>query len=651
MSTIHVYIRLSWTNEAFAWYRQGTTPSDHKMLFCRPLTTSSHKAGAALEAVSHRMRRNAPTQGPKQMLEPDTTRTHEQVDRRSSNFPPNLSDSPRSDDILWARWDSLDRRRLLIMGYHGGGIQIWDVTDLDAVHEVLHLTDIFARSHPRTGHLLPAPPLSIHGDTSDVFASSRPLLGVLLRTAELVLYSLGHHNVAKRVMFLPTSERAISDCDMQVSELFVVVSTLVSSVFQSVVQYSRFFQSASHDVSVHVLSAYDLSSLHVIRLSPGTALPPLSLSRRLLAVPLQPPSPSLKRLSRPATLQSGIAALKESVGLAGSMKMEVATTVRGVWSGMSAAASSAWGGLIANAVPQESSSTTSKWSFSRSAPTPGTAGSRTSGEWHPSSPGGVSALKAPPTAAADPRSHHHLASEGESLISATQNSESVRPRWIAVYDLYPLLGMQSPTSPPLLMAHFPLALTSNTPTLSSSTVISALSFSPSGALLAAGDGDGAVVKVFQLRWSGVAQRRDPPPPVVSSPRPPRPPSLPPSPNDSYSSPPSVHGSSSASRPRRRSSASSVSRPTVVAVHNAVRGDRGGVPHIRSSGQHRNVWHVYDLVRGVTRAKVEGVGWAHDERWVGVSTAAGTLRELFFLLSRNCNDGTMIGHAFYRYICD
>ncbi len=41
--------------------------------------------------------------------------------------------------------------------------------------------------------------------------------------------------------------------------------------------------------------------------------------------------------------------------------------------------------------------------------------------------------------------------------------------------------------------------------------------------------------------------------------------------------------------------------------------------------HPNVWHLYDLGRGMTRAKVESLVWAHDGRWLGVGTGAGTLR--------------------------
>ncbi|KAF9517476.1 hypothetical protein BS47DRAFT_500063 [Hydnum rufescens UP504] len=167
------------------------------------------------------------------------------------------------------------------------------------------------------------------------------------------------------------------------------------------------------------------------------------------------------------------------------------------------------------------------------------------------------------------------------------------------------------------MAHFPLTQPSDIAGPSSSPAISALSISPSGALLAAADEEGTVVKVFQLRGYGVIQRRDSFH-MASSPRPPRPPSLPPSPSDTYSgSPFIVYGSSSTSRSRRRSSSSSINKPTLITPHNTIRGDRRGASHV-GPGQ-RNVWHIYDLLRGMTKARVEGVSWAHDERWMRIRT--------------------------------
>lgn len=43
---------------------------------------------------------------------------------------------------------------------------------------------------------------------------------------------------------------------------------------------------------------------------------------------------------------------------------------------------------------------------------------------------------------------------------------------------------------------------------------------------------------------------------------------------------------------------------------------------------RELWHVYDLVRGVTRARVESIEWSRDMRWVAVGTAKGTLRKRY-----------------------
>jgi hypothetical protein len=132
---------------------------------------------------------------------------------------------------MWSKWDTLDARRLLLLGYRSGAIQLWDVTEFDAVYEVLHLSGAFNKSSaPLSASILPNPPTAPPGSPRvDAFTRVRPLLLVLLSTAEVFVYSLAAHASVKRFTVGSTSvERPLKDCNLYVSESFVVVSTLVS---------------------------------------------------------------------------------------------------------------------------------------------------------------------------------------------------------------------------------------------------------------------------------------------------------------------------------------------------------------------------------------------------------------------------------------
>lgn len=75
--------------------------------------------------------------------------------------------------ILFSTFFSLASRQLLMVGYESG-VQLWDTTNLDRVHEVLNLRMAGAVV---SGGALPTPPAMI-GKT-DVFAEKRPLLGMV----------------------------------------------------------------------------------------------------------------------------------------------------------------------------------------------------------------------------------------------------------------------------------------------------------------------------------------------------------------------------------------------------------------------------------------------------------------------------------------
>ena len=595
--------------------------------------------------MSHRFRRGTASRTPR--ASPDALFSPPRSSNAgiSSVIHPLPTDAD-ADGVAWAKWDALDTRRLLLLGYQSGAIQVWDVTELDAVYEVLNLSGTFSKSAvPLSASIPPTPPTAPPVTSRiDAFIRVRPLLMVLLHTAELCVYSLASHALVKRVAVGSTVvERPVKDCSLHVSELFVVVGTVVGndmSLYLYVnTNMSNLSKSAIHDVSVHLLSAYDLTPLHTIPLSAGGHLPTISLSHRLLAVPLSPFTNKSSRYGRAPTLQSGIAVLKDGASRAGSIQTEVATTARGVWSGISSAASNALGGLVSGASGSASSTSSSRWLFSssRSAPNPsvlaehipassGPTPHRRSGDRRPSSQTNLTAFRGLPGA------NLLKWSPNSDLDNPEVSAEPAKPQWIALYDLQPLIDrMRSLTeepAAPFLLAHFPFNLSSTSPAAAPSqptvlgvvSSISALSISPSGSLLAVADGDGTMVKVFHVRSQGSLAWRDAHPVQhPASPRPPRPPSLSSSPSDAFSSP----------RMRRKSSVSSSGgRPTVTSGGSDASGPSAAVAGAGvTTPSRKNVWHVYDLVRGVTRATVESIVWSHDERWVGVGTATGTLRKL------------------------
>ena len=77
--------------------------------------------------------------------------------------------------ITWAAWDELEHKRVLLLAYPSG-FQMWDVSNLDAVRELLNLK---TESLHNAGPVLCAAVLPTQVDRVDEFENSRPLLGVL----------------------------------------------------------------------------------------------------------------------------------------------------------------------------------------------------------------------------------------------------------------------------------------------------------------------------------------------------------------------------------------------------------------------------------------------------------------------------------------
>ena len=64
------------------------------------------------------------------------------------------------------------------------------------------------------------------------------------------------------------------------------------------------------------------------------------------------------------------------------------------------------------------------------------------------------------------------------------------------------------------------------------------------------------------------------------------------------------------------------RPKATACEASLAGEK----EIEVSNARETVWHVYDLVRGATKANVGELVWEKDGRWVGFGSSNGTIRQ-------------------------
>ncbi|KDQ09028.1 hypothetical protein BOTBODRAFT_58941 [Botryobasidium botryosum FD-172 SS1] len=526
------------------------------------------------------------------------------------------------DKIVWSAWDVLASRTVLLLGYAQGGLQIWDVHELEGIKEVLNLR----ADSSEIGVVRRAAVLKEHSgsqiggratldnDALDEFIRHEPLLAILSSTpssderpnaigneepradlASLVIYSLATHEVLKRVPF----NNAIT---FQAHESFLVISTI-------------------HPPTLHILSASTFNILHTISHNISFSEPVFSLSRRFLAYATLPPSERHAKISIRNQQQH------QPASTPAQRQLEIATTARrvgeGVWGGMRAlggialrAGVNAVAGVAASAAPgiegdvHIDNRANHGPVFSRSAP---------------AAPGGEHAQDHVWTGhravGRDPRAPTHSHSHSISGISPADRatpkhnapSASQSPHWITVLDLGPLLRPQPSTSGsgtnPSKVAYFPHHSGAHTP-------LAMLAFNGSGTQLASCDTEGSVIKVWAIRPlpRTIASKAGSPKSEHVSMHPRSPPVSP-----RVTSPPlspieSIGGlrpadqsvrslDKSATQPQRTSNSSGKED----------RGDGIGT-----------AWHMYDLIRGVTRAHVESLCWSTDGRWLGVGSAKGTL---------------------------
>lgn len=114
--------------------------------------------------------------------------------------PEQTKENDMDEAITWAGWDELDGKRLLVLAYRLG-LQIWDATSLDTLHEITNIKDSSLGS-VKFATVLPAPSKGGH----DHYADARPLLALLTvpegqSETEFMVYSLATRSAVLNISF------------------------------------------------------------------------------------------------------------------------------------------------------------------------------------------------------------------------------------------------------------------------------------------------------------------------------------------------------------------------------------------------------------------------------------------------------------------
>ncbi|KAG8846851.1 hypothetical protein FRB96_001767 [Tulasnella sp. 330] len=561
---------------------------------------------------------------------------------------------PESDGgperIHWASYEDValdshrrQQSRLLLLGYDSS-LQIWDVTDIDALREVLNVEVASLVPSATAGGAwtvasavpLPAPSGRHHQD--DEYESSRPLLAIIVKDVtqsltpyaptEVLVYSLRTHAVVKR-LGAPHLDDPRFGLDASSTDGSEPAEDYCNTV--EIIANASFVAISTHSPpTIHILSAATLNILHTLPSSflvpslssPAFPLPhPIfALSDRFIAYASPPPLPHTRiRNAGPGFLSSPVSSsaspnmqtIGSGVELVGTGAKKVGEAA---WLGVKALGGLAYGAVSQAVAPPQPPPppvmSHQQSMFSRSAPTGGMS------SLSPGTTPGLMTLGSPSLSPLSPL----VSTPGSGVRRGTPGDKSVlsppmESGYVMVLDLAPLLGANAPSSrltldavaaQPIPLAHFlATASSAHGTTTSNAPAVQALSFSHSGTMLCVCDVSGHVSKVFQIRGglrglrhfsasaSGDASRR---PASASG-------------GAGPASPTSR--SASHSRDRRRSSGASSSTSSNISSR--------GSPATASD----SVWHLYDLYRGNTSARIESISWSHDARYVGISTARGT----------------------------
>ncbi|OSD01851.1 hypothetical protein PYCCODRAFT_1435871 [Trametes coccinea BRFM310] len=542
-------------------------------------------------------------------------------DRRGTRYP----GVGNTEEILWAAWDVLTDadhakpRSILMLGYPTG-LQLWDCSNLGTVSEMLNLTGS-RWGAVEYASVLPDPP-SRTRNGQDQYRQKRPLVAFSSRivnangaTTDFVVYSLRTHEVLKRIPLTnltsfaastsfivlstsnPPSLHILSSCTLDT--LYTIPSgSLVPFPYPSHSHTNSHSYSYSYPsfTSITTKPTYDvLSSLDIDGPpSAQAALRPIyALSNRLLAYvspsrphpsttsPTQASSTAHTSVPVPASdpsasanpLKLGLGGLAMGRGVSQADLGTAAVKIGGsVLSGMKTlgglAFSAARAGVSAAVSGEHSTPSTGGTWFSKSAP----AATGSPHEYQTvadqrrrrslrMSPPALTPLDSTVTAPAPP-----------APASVPSNALSTMGCTVLVVDLQSLLN--GSTKEPELVAQF---------TFARPQALSALKFSADGTSLAMCAKDGHAVRVLQLRPAPRVLR------ALSNAMP------------SSSSDTNLPGKTD---PPRRGSATPPVEPDA---------------HLAESTQ-----HVYTLRRGRTSAVVEGMEWAQDKLWFGMSTRKRTI---------------------------
>lgn len=485
------------------------------------------------------------------------------------------SNSGSKDKVVFSSFAVLEAtalsafRRLLFVGYENG-LQIWDISHLGEVREILNRR----MSGAVVGcSVLPAPRIKArHPSLADEFAKQRPLIGIVIEEHDanyFMVYSLATHEVVKKLDFSGATVTSI-----QASNSFIVVSTVQPSSLHILCSrtlnilhtiQSRQIFSFSRPVSIHT-SEGSVETTYTAR--QDRPHPVFTLSSRLLAfasISTSPDSSSLTniypRMAVPHSPSIQLGPIHVSQADIGNAAMKVGG---GLLSGMKTL-----GGLaVAAARGERASSATSaegggfRKFFSRSAPaaTPTVLHSRSVSESM--------------TTTTD--IYNRQSSQGVSHPTALSSSQPDAVH-VTILDLQPLLD-DFESGRPECLSDF---------TVSSGQTVAGLKFSEDGNNIAVVPDDGGTVRLYQIKPRSRTLRTA----ALNN---------------------SIHSL------RDKPALELVRQDSVGGVENpaTLPGDETFIDNAP--------WHVYDLRRGRTSGIIESVQYSYDSRWVGISTRKRTI---------------------------
>ncbi|KAI0766225.1 hypothetical protein BD413DRAFT_494502 [Trametes elegans] len=511
--------------------------------------------------------------------------------RRGTRYP-GVGDT---EQVLWAGWDVLadserpKSRTVLMLGYPTG-LQLWDCSNLGSVAELLNLAGSQWGAVEFAG-VLPDPPAA--SARADAFRQKRPLIAFSSRTVhgtDFLVYSLRSHEVVKRLPLIGFTSFAASSQFIVLSTsnpaTLHILSSCTLEILYSIPSASLVGLAYPHSSSIlagkpnnndDVVSSLDIDSRQQQQ---APARPIYALSNRLLAyvAPLRrpstaPPTSATGHTTVPVPAPDNTNALKLGLGMSQAELSNAAAKLGGsVLSGMRTL-----GGLAISAARAGVNAATEPGTGPVAGGGAGGFGARF---FSKSAPATTASQHTYQTVQNRRRRSLRVANPAEDASTNALPPPPTSPVLpttgcnVVIVDLHTLLSA-SPADPEPV-AQFAFARPQ---------ALSALRFSADGTTLAVCAKDGHAVRVLQLRPAPRALRRL---------------------SQSLSHPADISHKDDARDVRRASTSSTATTAEPDA-------------HLADSTQ-----HVYTLRRGRTSAVVEGMAWAQDKLWFGMSTRKRTI---------------------------